>query len=162
MAPAHVVMLPKLPVTPNAKLDWAALPPPPEDAVDGLTATRSPIEDEVAAIWRSLPGVVDTHLHAGFFESGGHSLLSTVLLSRIRDRFGVAISVAQFFAAPTIAGLAAAVASAGAAGSPKLPPLRRIPRVVHTVPLGPGGQLAQLPAIVREQLTLAITGVRSQ
>ena len=153
-------MLPALPVTPNGKLDWRALPAPREQAAECGTMPRSPIEASVAEIWRSLPGVEATDVHAGFFESGGHSLLSTLLLARVRERFGVDVSLARFFLAPTIAGLAAAVEDAHGSAVKALPPLQRIPRATHKVRLGLDGE-PMLPLTVRRQVLSAITGAHA-
>jgi amino acid adenylation domain-containing protein/non-ribosomal peptide synthase protein (TIGR01720 family) len=149
MIPAHIMILPNLPLTPNGKLDVAALPAPAATAKTA-SAPRSPIEADVTAIWGSLPGVVAAGVDTGFFESGGHSLLSAVLLARVRERFGVGVTLAQFFIRPTIAGLAALIAGAGAADA--LPPLRRVRRAAYKGRLDADGQLVELPVVIRQQL----------
>ena len=158
MVPSHVVLLPVLPVTPNGKLDVNALPSPdgPSDAAP--VAARTPLEHDVADLWGRLPGVVVTGVHTGFFESGGHSLLSTVLLSKVRARFGVDIRLSQFIAAPTIAALAAAIDAAGAR-APEDPPLCRLPRRAYRVRLTEDGAPVLLPER-RRQLLSAFSGGR--
>jgi hypothetical protein len=49
-------------------------------------------------------------VHDNFYELGGHSLTATQLVSRLRDLFGVTVPLQRFFARPTVAALAAAVA----------------------------------------------------
>jgi hypothetical protein len=44
-----------------------------------------------------------------FFMMGGHSLLGTQLITRIRDGFGVDMSLLSLFDHPTLAGMSAEI-----------------------------------------------------
>jgi phthiocerol/phenolphthiocerol synthesis type-I polyketide synthase E len=55
----------------------------------------------VIAIWRELLGETLIAPEDNFFELGGHSLLGTMVLARIRDQFGVNMSIRAIFDAPT-------------------------------------------------------------
>ncbi len=55
----------------------------------------------VVAIWRDLLGTSEIGPADNFFEVGGHSLLGTMVLSRIRERFGVVLTLKTLFEAPT-------------------------------------------------------------
>jgi len=77
-------------------------------------APRNPLEERVAAIWQELLGIESVGIHDNFFDLGGHSLLATQLLSRLRQELGVEVELQSLFAAPTVAGVAAAAAEAGA------------------------------------------------
>lgn len=103
--PAHLVVVDELPLTSTGEYDLDALPDPVPTG-DDYVAARTPLEEELTAILRELLrtdriGVLDS-----FFELGGFSLLATQLASRIRERFGVELSLREIFEAPTVDGLA--------------------------------------------------------
>jgi amino acid adenylation domain-containing protein len=111
MVPAAFVTLAELPLTPNGKVDLKALPEPDLRAVSGgePAAPRTPLEELLAAIWAELIGVGEVGIHDNFFKLGGHSLIATRLLSRVRDAVNAEVPLAALFEAPTVAGLARAV-----------------------------------------------------
>jgi amino acid adenylation domain-containing protein len=112
MVPATFVVLAALPLTTNGKVDRAALPAPDASNTlrDGeLVAPRTEVETELAAILSSLLGVDGVSVQDNFFLLGGHSLLGTQLIVRVRDVFGVELSLRTLFDAPTIADLAAEI-----------------------------------------------------
>jgi amino acid adenylation domain-containing protein len=109
MVPATFVALPALPLTTNGKVDRAALPSP--DAANMLrdgevVAPRTEVETELASILSALLGIAEVSVQDNFFLLGGHSLLGTQLIVRVRDVFGVELSLRTLFDAPTIADLA--------------------------------------------------------
>jgi hypothetical protein len=110
MVPSAIVALPALPVTPNGKVDRAALPAPGHNDAgqDGArtVAPRNAAEAALAAIWCDVLGLTHVGVHDDFFQLGGHSLLATQIASRVRDGFGVDLSLRKIFESPTIAGLA--------------------------------------------------------
>jgi amino acid adenylation domain-containing protein/non-ribosomal peptide synthase protein (TIGR01720 family) len=130
MVPAVFVRLPDLPRTPSGKVDRKALPAPEWPSPGGTRqAPRSPVGEVVAGIWAELLGVERVGLDDGFFALGGHSLLGTRAISRLRAAFGVEVPLSTFFEAPVLADFAArveAALSAGAAGTP--PPLAAMAR----------------------------------
>ncbi|WP_346293410.1 amino acid adenylation domain-containing protein [Sphaerothrix gracilis] len=109
MVPAAFIQLAALPLSPNGKVDRQALPGP-ETARPQLetrwTAPRTPVEAELANLWRSLLKLEQVGIDDDFFELGGHSLLIVQLLSRLRESFQVDLPLQILFAEPTIAGLA--------------------------------------------------------
>ena len=112
MVPATFVTLPALPLTTNGKVDRAALPAPDGGNTlrDGeIVAPHGEVETELAAILSSLLGVEEVSVQDNFFLLGGHSLLGTQLIVRVRDVFGVELSLRTLFDAPTIADLAAEI-----------------------------------------------------
>ena len=109
LVPAALVALDRLPLNPHGKVDLRALPEPDRDlGTERLTyqAPRTPLEEEIAALWREVLGVEGVGIGDDFFELGGHSLLATRVLSRLGDDFGVEIPLHALFEEPTVAGLA--------------------------------------------------------
>jgi len=108
MVPAVVVTLPKLPLTPNNKVDVKALPAP--DQVSTSSAAFAPAsnatEEQVADIWRTLLRVERVGRDDNFFDLGGHSLLLVQLQNRLHSRFGSKPALIELFKRPTIAGIA--------------------------------------------------------
>jgi NAD(P)-dependent dehydrogenase (short-subunit alcohol dehydrogenase family) len=82
------------------------------DLRNAYVAPRDETERTVAEIWQGLLGLERVGVDDNFFDLGGHSLLATQLMSRLRDALGVDLPLDALFAAPTVAGMAAAVAGA--------------------------------------------------
>ncbi len=115
MLPSAFVLLDEIPLTPNGKVDRRALPAPSQgraELVDGYLAQRTPIEELLAGMWSDLLGVEQVGINDNFFDLGGHSLLITQLLSRVRQDFAVELPLRHLFEAPTVAGLAARIEEA--------------------------------------------------
>lgn len=109
MLPTAFVVLDKLPLTANGKVDRSALPPPDSTSLDRTPLCIGPktsLEVSLLNVWTQLLGEKPIGIHDSFFELGGHSLLATQLVSRIRDHFQVELSLRTIFETPTIAELA--------------------------------------------------------
>ena len=111
MVPSVFVVLDGLPLTANGKVDYSALPPPtPENTLrDQTAATSSETEATMAHIASELLRVSEVGPDDDFFLLGGHSLLGTQLIVRIREAFGVEIPLRTLFEQPTVRGLAAVI-----------------------------------------------------
>jgi acyl-CoA synthetase (AMP-forming)/AMP-acid ligase II/acyl carrier protein len=115
MLPSAFVFLDAMPLTATGKIDRRALA---EMDVHGIVAAaretayvapRSPLEEQLAAIWQELLGVPRVGALDNFFDLGGHSLLTTQLVSRLRAAFQLEVPLPTFFEDPTVAGLAQAI-----------------------------------------------------
>ena len=135
MLPSAFVALAAFPLTPNGKLDRAALPAP--DAAAVLTRTfaapQGPIESAIATLWSDLLGLDRVGRHDHFFELGGHSLLVVTLIERLRQH-GLVADVRAIFAAPVLADLAAAIGSAAPTQRIDVPPNRITPECAAITP----------------------------
>ncbi|MFD7657749.1 amino acid adenylation domain-containing protein, partial [Actinosynnema sp. NPDC059797] len=109
MLPAGAVVLDAFPLTPNGKTDRNALPAPTWAAEGERVAPRDDVERVLADIWAEVLGVPEVGVHDDFFALGGHSLLAAKALARVHGAFSVAVPIGRMFAAPTVAGVAAAL-----------------------------------------------------
>jgi hypothetical protein len=111
MIPAHFVVLSSLPLSPNGKVDYRALPPVRFSTGSAATAPRNDIEVKLQAIFAEVLGRAEIGIDDNFFRVGGHSLLAARAAARIGDAFGVSLALSTFLEAPTVMGLAMRVAS---------------------------------------------------
>ena len=131
MVPAAFVLLDSLPLTANGKVDRRALPAPDTSRPDvgsAFMAPRSPLEEGLAEIWRAVLGLTQIGVHDNFFEIGGHSLMATQVISRVREVFQTELPLRALFEAPTVATLAAEIVRTREAGAATAPPLTRASR----------------------------------
>lgn len=114
LIPKQLIVLDRLPLTPDGHYDLAALPDPEWDgaATDAYVAPRTPTEQQLVAVFEELLAVGRIGVHDTFFELNGFSLLATQLASRIRETFSVDLSLREVFTAPTVEGLAQLIVSA--------------------------------------------------
>ncbi|TLQ47688.1 non-ribosomal peptide synthetase [Streptomyces marianii] len=113
LVPDAVTVVEQLPLTPSGKVDRRAL--------GGLTGTgeggesgtpvppMTPLEQAVAEVWSRALGSEVARADADFLALGGHSLLALAVTDDLREELGAEIALADFFAAPTVAGQAVLV-----------------------------------------------------
>ena len=109
MIPTAFVIMDQLPLTSNGKVDYRALPAP--DQAAHVTETvfvpaRSPVEEMLSGIWAEILGLERVGVHDNFFDLGGHSLLGTQVISRVRKTFDLELPLRVVFEGPTVAEMA--------------------------------------------------------
>ncbi|MCX4756931.1 amino acid adenylation domain-containing protein [Kitasatospora purpeofusca] len=119
MVPSAVVLLDRLPLTANGKLDRRALPAPDAPAAGAGRPPRNPREQQLCELFAEVLGVPAVGVEDDFFALGGHSLLVVRLAGRIRAVLGLEVGIGTLFQAPTVAALDTAL-SADAPGADAL------------------------------------------
>jgi amino acid adenylation domain-containing protein len=165
MVPSAWMMLERMPLTFNGKVDLRALPSPDNlrpELEEAFVAPRTATEAIVADIWMEVLQLEKVGVTDDFFELGGHSLLATQVISRTREVFHVEVPLRLLFETPTVAGFAKGVGSAlenaGQAPTPAIVPVGQrdnLPlsfaqhRLWFLHQLNPGSDQYNFPAAVR-------------
>ncbi|MEG4208055.1 amino acid adenylation domain-containing protein [Microcoleus sp. Pol7_A1] len=128
MVPAVFVVLDKLPLNPNGKVDRSMLPKPEGERPNldaAFVAPKKPAEIQMAQIWTTILKLERVGICDNFFELGGNSLLAAQLMVKIRDIFHAEMPIRCLFETPTIKNLVQSLES-----------LRRgVPVFSHTIDL---------------------------
>jgi acyl-CoA synthetase (AMP-forming)/AMP-acid ligase II len=91
MVPSHFLILGRLPLTPNAKVDYQALPPPDQLQSVSEGSSRPPqtaVERTLSQIFAQVLGRERVGVNDNFFHLGGHSLLAAQAAARIKEEIG--------------------------------------------------------------------------
>jgi len=105
MVPAAFVLLDKIPLTPNGKVNRRALPAPDADYFSPDTnfiPPRNPVELQLCQIWSEVLHLNAVGVTDNFFDLGGHSLLAVRLMARIEKQLGIHLPLTTLFTEPTI------------------------------------------------------------
>ncbi|TMC05162.1 MAG: amino acid adenylation domain-containing protein [Chloroflexi bacterium] len=113
MVPARVVVLDRIPLTANGKIDRRALPAPDDSRPDGVAAfvaPRTELERRIAAeVFAAVLELTGVGVTDDFFALGGNSIQAMQAVSRLRSVAGVEVPLADFFETPTVERLAGAL-----------------------------------------------------
>jgi tyrocidine synthetase-3 len=123
MIPSYFILLEKIPLTPNGKVDRKALPVPGLHRGENYAAPGDEIEKQLVKIWAQVLGRDALHatqlyesigIHDNFFELGGHSLKATIMAAKIHKALNVKIPLTEIFVNPTIKTLTRTIKAAAA------------------------------------------------
>ncbi|MCF4994541.1 amino acid adenylation domain-containing protein [Pseudomonas syringae] len=111
MVPAHLMLLERMPLTPNGKLDRKALPDPEAQPREVYAAPVTELEQALAKIWREVLKVERVGITDNFFELGGDSILSLQVVARSRalKAQGLSLKLRDLMQKPSIGELVASV-----------------------------------------------------
>src|SRR5262249_1595307 len=112
MLPGAIAVLAALPMTPNGKIDRAALPSPEALAArkpEMRMGPHDPLQHMIAAIWEDLLAVHDIGVRDSFFDLGGNSLLAAQMMDAINESTGASVPLTTLFSESTIEQLARAL-----------------------------------------------------
>ncbi|MBL4982568.1 non-ribosomal peptide synthetase [Pseudomonas fluorescens] len=115
MVPALLMRLDAMPLSPSGKLDRRALPEPVWQTREHVDP-HTPLQLQIAAIWREVLGLPRIGLRDDFFALGGHSLLATQIISRTRQACDVELPLRTLFEASELGDFAEQVGLIQAAG----------------------------------------------
>ncbi|WLH50353.1 non-ribosomal peptide synthetase [Pseudomonas tolaasii] len=115
MVPALLMRLDAMPLSPSGKLDRRALPEPVWQTREHVEP-ETPLQQQIAAIWREVLGLSRIGLRDDFFALGGHSLLATQIISRTRQACDVEVPLRTLFEASELGAFAEQVSRFQAAG----------------------------------------------
>lgn len=139
MIPSAFITLDELPLTQNGKVDRKVLPAPGDQELPkekGHVAPQTVVEQRLVEIWSEVMKLEKIGAADNFFDLGGHSLMATQIISRVRECFQTELTLRQFFASPTVAGLAqhveAGISAGKSANEFAIVPVTRVAR--HKMP----------------------------
>ena len=112
MVPNTFVMLEKFPLTPNGKIDRRSLPSPNDfrpEVESAYLAPRTEMERTMAAIWQAVLHLEKIGVNDNFFDLGGNSLSSAILIAKINRAFKGKLPLSIIFQERTVSRLASLV-----------------------------------------------------
>jgi acyl carrier protein len=106
MVPSALVVLERLPLNANGKVDRRALPEPTEKAT---ARPRDALETQLVAVWEKVLENAPIGVTDDFFELGGNSLRAVRVFVEIKKAFGRNLPLATLVQTPTVETLAQAL-----------------------------------------------------
>jgi non-ribosomal peptide synthase protein (TIGR01720 family) len=113
MVPAYIVVLERMPLTGNGKIDRRALPAAEPTRAGSYEAPRTAAEIKLGEIWQGVLGIERVGVYDNFFSLGGDSILSIQVVARARQA-GLEVTAKQLFQNQTLGELARVAGQRGA------------------------------------------------
>lgn len=109
MVPRIIVPLEQIPISPNGKIDYKALPEIVDAAIDAQAAKVSPrnaVEAALLDAWSRVLGDSEIGVTDNFFELGGDSVLATQLVRELTTTLSFELEMHELFENLTVESLA--------------------------------------------------------
>ncbi|WP_437627952.1 amino acid adenylation domain-containing protein [Sorangium sp. So ce1151] len=146
MVPNQFVQVAGIPVTAHGKMDRAALPWPAQDdaapAPPDVGALKEKMLRDIVALFELALGRKGLAPEADVFDLGATSLTLVRVSQKVREAFGVSLSVETILKRPTMAGIAASVAEQVAGAAAPQPAASPRSAAVPVVPVKPAPEPA--------------------
>jgi amino acid adenylation domain-containing protein len=123
--PARFVLLERLPLLANGKVDRKALPPPGAQRPELDTPHRmpgTPAEEVIAAIWSDILGIDGLGIDDPFFDLGGDSISAARIVMIVQNEFQSKLPLPELLRQPTIAHMAQLLVEQPPASARQTPP----------------------------------------
>jgi len=130
MVPAAFVLIDALPLSPNGKVDRAALPAPQvaPGEVPRVRPAQSDMEQTIEAVWRKVLGTYQIGADENFFDVGGDSLQLLMVHAELEKALGSEFPLMDLFEYSTIRTLAQHLAATGGQRAAMAEALERVRR----------------------------------
>ena len=97
MIPRRIVTLEALPLSANGKVDRNDLPIPATAPATEYQPPHTEMEREIVSLWQEVLEIPKVGMQDDFFQLGGNSLQAIRLLTQLREKFAVEVTMAQLF-----------------------------------------------------------------
>jgi amino acid adenylation domain-containing protein len=108
MVPSAFVVMDAFPRSPNGKLDLKSLPAPGQPSAEDrpYEAPRTALEQYLCQTWQEILGVGRIGRSDHFFDLGGHSIQSAVLIHKLQEKLSEFVYTVAVYDAPSVEQLA--------------------------------------------------------
>jgi bacitracin synthase 3 len=108
MIPSHIVIVERIPLTKNGKINYGALPDSANNRTTIYEAPKNIIEEKLATIWKDVLGREQIGVSDNFFEIGGDSIKAIQVSARL-NQLSLRLDVRDIILNPILKNLCAYV-----------------------------------------------------